>query len=292
MKKIFLLAILISLVFSCTTKHRKIRFGIISSSINHLPLSYAIDKNILNINNIKLIRFNTGWELSEALIHNQIDLAILPFTYIWTAKSKGYKIMTVSSFERETDALMTAKNITQLSQLNNKKVGVLRASSLEVLVIDLAKKTNLNFEIVAFRTPNEMIEALRQNQIQAISLYEPLVQKLSDEFHIIKWFSEFYPEHTCCNLASTEIFLTNNNIEDLIEKFHYTFEFIKTNNYDFLQYGVKKFNFSQEQMKNALQHTKYSLEMRDIDKEFELKMINIFLDLGYISNIPENIYYE
>jgi len=226
------------------------------------------------------------------LIHNQIDLAILPFTYIWTAKSKGYKIMTVSSFERETDALMTAKNITQLSQLNNKKVGVLRASSLEVLVIDLAKKTNLNFEIVAFRTPNEMIEALRQNQIQAISLYEPLVQKLSDEFHIIKWFSEFYPEHTCCNLASTEIFLTNNNIEDLIEKFHYTFEFIKTNNYDFLQYGVKKFNFSQEQMKNALQHTKYSLEMRDIDKEFELKMINIFLDLGYISNIPENIYYE
>ncbi len=292
MKKVSFILIMSLVLFACSQKAKTVKFGIISTSINHLPLSYAMDNNLISIDNLELVRFSSGWELSEALIHGKVDLGILPFTYIWTARSQGYKVQTISSFERETDALVTTKGITEIEQLNNQKIGVLRASSLEALVLDLAEKYALTFEIVAFRTPNEMIEALKQKQVDAIAIFVPLVQKISEDYHVVKWFSELYPEHTCCNLSGTEAFIENNDINDLLAQLKRVLTLIEDFPDDFVEYGKTMFGLTDSQIKKALEHTKYSLELTTKDKDFEESMMQKFKELNYLKIIPENVYYE
>lgn len=279
---------------SCVKNEKKIRFGIITGSINHLPLSYAIERGLIDLSDYEFFHFNSGWELSEALLHKRVDLAILPFTYTWTAQSQGYDVKTISSFERETDAIIAKKRIQAISDLNNKKIGVLRASTLEALVLDLMHRHSVNVEIIPFRTPNEMMEALRNDNIDAASLYVPLLQKFTEEYHIVHWFSETYPEHTCCNLAGAGEFLKTYNPDILLSKLSEVLEIVADNPDDYIEFAMNIYGLNRDDVIVALQNTKFCLILTENDIDFEREMISKFKELEYLKEIPasEDVFYK
>ncbi len=278
------------LLWSCSKSinEKQIRIGIIKPSIDHLPLSIAMEKQYLDVTQLKIVNFTSGWEVQEALTAGKIDLAIMPFTYAWTAVSKGYKLKTVSCLERETDGIVASPEFKKVTDLSNHKIGLLRASSLETLMQDTAKRNKFSYEAVYFRTPIEMIAALKAQKVDAIVCYVPLIQKMGVDYQVLHWFSETYPSHPCCDLVATDAILKtrptainkiqkglNLAIKDINEPSEATFKLIE-----------RLFGLDALQAVEALRHTRFDNSISQQDKQFEQFMMQSFLSNDYLQSIP------
>lgn len=278
------------LMLSCAKKTSKLKVGIIKPSIDHLPLTYALSENLISAEDTEVIMFSSGWEAQEAMVNGQIDMSIMPFTYVWTARSKGYPLKTVSFFERETDGILVPSEIQQLKDLNGKKIGVLRASTIDAFLYDLVNKDSLSIETVYFRTPNEMISALKNKDVSGIVTYVPIIQKLSDEFKVIHWFSERMPEHPCCNLVGTEKALDEKYLQvlALMRVLDQSIQTINSQDEKVIQLMMKTYLLSREQSLDALQHSVFKMNLSEKDKQFEEETMKTFLELKYIDQLPKS----
>lgn len=289
MLKLAILLVITCLVFSaCSTKTQDLRIGIISSSINHLPLSFAIDDGAIPKDKYQLIKFTSGWEVQEAMITGSIDVAIMPFTYVWNAASKGYPISTASFFERETDAVVAQPEYHALNDLRGKKIGMLRASTLDVLWRDYADKNGIEFEAVYFRSPNEAIAALDKKEIAAAVLYVPLVNKLEAKYNTLHWFSEDYPFHPCCDLAvnTNNIKHKNKQLSILMEDLQLAVSNMDKDKTKLERYIMTSYGLSADECREALQHTQFRMGLEAEGKEFERRMTDISLAIGYLDRVP------
>ena len=275
---------------ACSTRTQDLRIGIISSSINHLPLSYAIERGEIPTDKYRLIKFSSGWEVQEAMISGSIDVAIMPFTYVWNAASKGYPISTVSFFERETDAVIAQAEIKNVSQLNGKKIGLLRASTLDVLWQDYAASNKIDFQGIYFRSPNEAIAALDRKEIEAAVLYVPLVNKLLNKYSLIHWFSDEYPFHPCCDLATNTVNVNSNNKRKALDMLILDLQkAIVTMNNDpvkLLAFMASTYGMTAEECREALKHTRFRMDLDVSGMEFQRRMTEISKLSGYLERIP------
>ncbi|MDP2172336.1 MAG: ABC transporter substrate-binding protein, partial [Candidatus Cloacimonadaceae bacterium] len=289
-RRLICLLCLLSMVFALSCKGRKevLRIGIISPSVNHFPLSYAVHKGMIDTDAIEIIGFSAGWELQEAIIAGKIDSAIMPFTYAWNTAAKGYPIRIVSFFERETDAIVVADNIAKPEDLNGAKVGLIKASTLDVFFIEWAQRNNIKFEPVYFRTPNEMIAALQSGSVPAIVCYEPLIRKLVDKFQVLHWFGDDYPHHPCCDLVVNTDRLDKKRkavLVKLLAALQKPVEDVNLGDPEALAYMGKTYGLSHEQCVNTLSHTVFTIGLGWQGRDFERRMAEISLQQGYIDRM-------
>lgn len=296
--RLLMLVLLILIISACKSKkdNTALRIGIIKPSINHLPLSLALQKNYLHPDKYKLITFTSGWEVQEAISAGRIDLAIMPFTYAWTAVAKGRKIKIISCLERETDGIVTKTDFNDISDLQNRKIGLLRASTLEILMQDIAERNDIVYLPVYFRTPTEMIAALQTNDVDAIVSYVPLIQKMSSDYHVLHWFSETYPNHPCCDLVATE-YVTSARESDLnliLSALVHAAADIANPSEEIYALLSSLYGLDKQQAIEALQHTKFDVSLKESDIVFEQEMMNAFVNNSYISKLPplQDVYYK
>ena len=174
MKKIMWILLMFILLLGCTNRNEnKLIVGIIKPSLNHLPFDFGLATEFLDRENYTIKKFASGWETNEALVSGKIDVAILPFTYTWLAISNGEKVKIISFFERESDGIIAKPEIETLDQLEGKRIGVLRASTLDVFAELMSEDHKINMEFVYFRTPMDMAAALRSNEVDALPMNQP-----------------------------------------------------------------------------------------------------------------------
>lgn len=283
------------LLGACNKDRGNLRLGIIKPSINHLPLSYILEDGSYKLEGLQLVYFNSGWEVQEALIAGNIDAAIMPFTFVYTAATKGYPLRIVSFLERESDAVVCPSGIGDGRSLEREKVGLLKASSVDLLMRSWAKAESLNYESVYFRSPNELIAALQIGEVKAIVAYVPIIQKLGEDFHALHWFGEQFPYHPCCDLVvNTRSFnparkqmlkrvmlLVDEGIEALAKP-------------ELARYIEAKYGLSPEQTQSALLHTKFRTGLDQEGKDFERNLMHLAVEMGYLDRVPaaEDIYLE
>lgn len=295
---LLMLMIIFFLLSACSGKSSSapIRIGIIKPSIDHLPFTYGIRKNYIDPQEFRIVYFTSGWEVQEAITANKIDLAIMPFTYTWTAVSKGYKVKSVSCLERETDGILAATSYTGVGQLQGKKIGLLRASTLEILMQDTAKHNSISYEPVYFRTPTEMIAALQIKQVDAIVCYVPLIQKLKGDFHVLHWFSENYPGHPCCDLVATENTLNKNKkkIKQLLSGLRLAVSDIVNPSDEIYELMNELYNLDKEQAIDALKYTRFDVSLTEADMLFQRQMMLEFESNAYIKKLPamQDVFYK
>ncbi|MCK4653665.1 MAG: ABC transporter substrate-binding protein [Candidatus Cloacimonetes bacterium] len=297
MKKIFFIFIIVIILFGCSSKSEdKLIVGIIKPSLNHLPFDFGLEIGTLNRSDYIIKKFSSGWETNEALISGKIDVAIMPFTYVWTGVSKGKKVKIISFFERESDGIIAKKEIKTLEDLQGKKIGVLRASTLDIFAEICAEDHNIDFEMIYFRTPMDMASALRSGRIDALSFYVPPIFKFDEEFHIIHWYSEDYPFHTCCDIAATETAIQKKlpKIKKFLKGLEKSTD--EMNNSPQVAYEAARtfFDLYLRDAKKSLYHTKFVMEFTDVQKKFEQKVIKKMIEKGYIENEvnPDDVYFE
>ena len=286
MKKLVFFGLILVMVFStsCRAKHDKLIVGLIKPSINHLPISYALETGLLDHADYELVYFSSGWELQEAIVGKKVDIAVMPFTYAWNAASKGYPIRIVSFLERETDGIVAKRNLTSITDLQGKSIGLLKASSIDILMQDLAERTGFTFDPIYFRTPNESISALQAGSVDAIVLYVPLIQKMSNDYHVLHWFSEDYAAHPCCNLTVNTQMLTEAKTKltlQLIDTITKINEQIAARDESILRFATKTYGLSGDEVSDALSHTVFITGLDDSGRNFERQMIDIAVKSGY-----------
>jgi ABC-type nitrate/sulfonate/bicarbonate transport system substrate-binding protein len=288
-KAVSLILLLMILLSACSNKERdeKLRIGLIRPSINHLPLSFALSTEPKEAKQLTIHYFSSGWEVQEAMIGGKIDTAIMPFSYAFNAAVKGYPIKIASFLERETDAIVTARSCTELRELNGKKLGLLKASTLDLLTRQLADSLGIKYLPIYFRSPNELVAALQRSEVDAITIYEPLIGKLDTRFHALHYFGESYPLHPCCdivvnteqmNAAKQEIFaalllLIESGIQALYSP-------------QALAFVMKTYDLDEAQASSALAHTGFQTGLDQEGIAFELMMMESAMQLGYTERIP------
>lgn len=274
---------------SCTDKADVLRVGIIRTSINHLPLSYALHLNPEAGKHLQIHPLSSGWEVQEALISGKIDAAIMPFSYAWNAVAKGYPIKIASFLERETDAIVTRQSITDISQLQGARIGLLKASTLDILWKNLADSLNIEYTALFFHSPNEQIAALQTSEVDAIVVYVPLIQKLDKQFHVLQWFGELYPNHPCCDLVVNSDRL-NDRKKQLFSRMIATIDdtIPSLDTQSALQYVKAYYGLSTEQAQDALRHTGFKTGLDDAGRDFEQRMMESALKMAYLESLPKH----
>lgn len=273
---------------SCSSKADVLRIGIIRPSINHLPLTYALHLNPEAGRHLQIYPLSSGWEVQEALVSGKIDAAIMPFSYAWNAVAKGYPIKIASFLERETDAIVTEQSVQDISQLQGARIGLLKASTLDILWKNLADSLNMEYTALYFHSPNEQIAALQRSEVDAIVIYVPLIQKLDEQYHVLHWFAEFFPDHPCCDLVF------NSDQLNVIKKKHFsrmlaiideTIPSLDTQSA--LQYVKAYYRLSTEQAQDALRHTGFKTGLDDAGRDFEQRMMESALKMAYLESLPK-----
>ena len=288
MKK-YLIIIIISLLFLGCTKKEETRLivGIIQPSLNHLPLNFGFESSALEKEAYIIKKFSSGWETNEALVAEKIDVAILPFTYIWNDVSRGKKVKIISFLERESDGIITSIKLKEISELDGKKIGVLRASTLDLFAEIFKEEMNISFEMVYLRTPMDMASALRKGEVDALSFYVPPILKFDEkEFHIIHWYSELFPLHTCCNIAATEQALNKKSgqIKRFLQGMGQSVDEMNNNPRVSYEAAREFYDLYYHIAKQSMHHTKFVMGLDEKYKLFEKRIFEIMLQKGYADN--------
>ncbi len=277
--------LLLSVFLVACGKDDKPIIGIINPSMNHLPVDIALNRNMLD--EYKIHRFKSGWELNEALVNDKVDIAVMPFTYAVKNAINGKGTKIVSHFERESDGIVCRKDIKTISDLNGKKIGVLRASTLDVFCSMYANDNDIEYEPIYFRTPMDMVAALKNGSVDALSFYVPSIFKLEDKFHILDWYGNYYPKHPCCNIIAGNRILKENSdsVREFLEVINEVIDnrAVSVDLWNQTAKSVYKFDTDCDTVFN---HIFYITGLKDSDKEFELKAAAEMLNMGYI---PRNI---
>jgi ABC-type nitrate/sulfonate/bicarbonate transport system substrate-binding protein len=283
------------LLGSCSVKERGLRFGIISPSFDHLPLSYALQDGWQPRDGIEPVYFNSGWEVQESLISGKIDAAIMPFSYAYTAASRDYPIRIVSFLERESDAVVCGVEISSPEDLQGAKIGILKASSVDLLMRDWADRVRLSYRPVFFRSPNEMIAALKAKVVKAIVGYVPLIQKLGEGYHALHWFGENHPNHPCCDIVVNTDRMDQSRLSSLKELMDAIGKCVEAiDSPKVIEYACQKYDLDQDQARDAILRTKFRLGLDPEGKAFEAQLMRVAVDMGYLNRVPSNqeIYLE
>ena len=297
MKKIMWILLMFVLLLGCTNKsEEKLIVGIIKPSLNHLPFDFGLATEFLDRENYIIKKFASGWETNEALISGKIDVAIMPFTYTWLDISNEKKVKIISFFERESDGIIARPEIKTLDQLQGKRIGVLRASTLDIFAELLSEEHNIDMEFVYFRTPMDMAVALKVGEVDALSYYVPSIFKFTNDYNIVHWYGDDHPLHTCCNISATENAIASKS--GLIKEFlkgleAATAELNKSPDTAFK--AVEEFyKLYPPYSKQSLYNTKFIMGLDEKMKEFELRAFNKMIEKGYAENpvTPENVYFE
>lgn len=286
---------MIIFLFSCSSKkEEKLIVGLIKPSLNHLPFDFGLEIGTLDKQDYIIKYFSSGWETNEALVFEKIDVAIMPFTYIWTDISKGKKVKIISFFERESDGIICKKNIKNIKDLDGKKIGVLRASTLDVFAEMFAEDNNIKMELVYLRTPMDMAAALQVEEVDALSFYVPSIFKFDENFKIILWYSDDFPFHPCCDIAATEYALQTKL--PLIKKFMTGLRKSISEMEKSPEMAIKTactfFSLSHENSKKSLNHTKYLMNLDEEYQAFERKAIDKMIEKNYIETRVKNVYFK
>lgn len=290
--------LILSVIFfiSCSAKDDLLQVGLIAPSTNHLPLLAALEEDILSADEFRIHWFASGWEVNEALINGRIDLSIMPFTYAWQGISEGKDVRILSFLERESDGIIARKEIRNLHDLTGRKVGVLRASTLDVFFRLIMDMYDLHPEIIYFRTPTEMATALTSGHVDALSFYVPAIFQFSEDFHTLMWYSEIFPQHPCCDLVVFEKSLREKR--EQIKKFVAAMQescYILSGEPDKgAELIVKHFHYDRETAKETLLQQKFITGLDEEGIEFQQKVIGKMFEMGYIRRIVpvDEVYYD
>ena len=280
----------------CNVRDERLQVGIIAPSTNHLPLLIALKEGLLSEPDLQIHRFASGWEANEALINGRIDLAIVPFTYAWQARSERKGVKIISFLERESDGIIVRREITTLEELHGKRVGLLRASTLDIFFHLLVDELEIKPEIIYFRTPTEMAAALTSGSVDALSFYVPPIFQFDERFQPLLWYSDYFPEHPCCDVMVFEKSLGSkrSQVESFLLAMEKSSEILQNDPEKGIVITMEHFGYNRQVAEMTLQHQKFITGLDEAGLLFQQKVAKKMAEMGYLRGEvdPAEVFYD
>ncbi len=264
---------------------RPLRVGLIRPSLDYLPYVLAIELGGVDASAYAVTEFGSGWEANEALAAGKVDVAILPFTYVWADVAAGLPVRTVSFLERESDGIAARRPLSSLAELAGRRIGVLRASTLDVLAGAALAEAGLDAELVPLRGPTELAAALRGGDIDAVSLYVPPILGLGEEFPVVHWFGDADPGHPCCNVAAHADALRERpaQVAAFVTLLERGVAVLAQRPLEAAEIAAQRWQLAPETVAGALAHMHFRTGLDDAGRAFEARMAAAMLARGYLT---------
>ena len=283
----YLLSAICYLLVGCRSpsSSASLQVGIIAPSFDYLPLKVAEESGLLAGQRLKYERFSSGWELGEALVAGRIDVAIIPFTYVVSAVARGYPVRVAACLEHEDDGIIARPGISRLEELAGRKVGCLKASTIELLLRQALAKSGVKAELVYFASPMEMWAALERGEVSALSAYVPGIIKAEGVIgNIIHWYRTDSPMHPCCDIA-VHLNRTQHKlpaVRQLLSGIRQGIEAIARDTARAVAIAAQTFGLSDSVALLSLRQTPFRLSLTRTEMDFELATARQMKELGYI----------
>ncbi len=263
--------------------------GLIRPSLDYLPYQLATLDDDPDLAGVTVHYFSSGWEVGEALAAGRLDAAILPFTYAWTAASRGLPVRSVGFLERESDGIVAPRSVTSLEDLAGRRIGVLRASTLEVLAVLSLRDRGLEAELVPLRGPSEMVAALRAGDVDALSLYVPPILSVGDEYHVVHWFGDDFPGHPCCDLVVHERRVRNKTeaLRRLRGAVARAAVRLHADHDRAVSLAAARYSLPPHLAEAALARTRFELGREEQGRLFQRRAAEVMRELGYLDQVPD-----
>lgn len=280
-----LFAVVLTAVVGCSRPNRALEVGIIAPSFDYLPLRVAEADGRLKGLPLNLQRFSSGWELGEALVAGKLDVAIIPFTYVISARARGYDVAIAACLEHEDDGIIARRGIDRLEQLQGQRIGCLKASTIELLLRATLEPRGIKSELVYFSSPMEMWSALERGDVDALSYYVPGIIKAQGKLgNIIYWYSQDWPMHPCCDVAvhNGRIRTKQESVRHLLGALEAGVESISRDTARACSLAIATYGLSDSVARSSLRYTPFRLSLTSEEIAFELRIAALMQELGYI----------
>ncbi|WP_434930577.1 ABC transporter substrate-binding protein [Shewanella sp. HL-SH5] len=182
--------LLVALLFACqpdsTVTPQNSTVNVIKIAVSNTPLSaplfIAHKKGFFKQHglNVELIEHEGGVKCFEALITEQVDFATASETVAMFNSFYRSDFAILTSFvESDNDIKLislSAKKYQNLASIKNAKIGIIKGSASEFFfdsLLILHHQQDLPLERVYLK-PNELLAALENGEVDAISAWEPL----------------------------------------------------------------------------------------------------------------------
>ena len=197
--KIFLpLLLLMTLITSGCGSDQAVKPKQLTIAILSLPNDESIarawyDEKLGNELGVKVvtIQYDSSALASNAMSTGNVDIAILGSATAAIGISKGlpYEVFWIHNVEGDNECLI-AKNdadINSLEDLRGKRIGVPFGATTHYALLKAIQNVGISSDDVMLfdLQPNEIVDAWRQNQIDAAFVWQPTLEELSGDGHIL-----------------------------------------------------------------------------------------------------------
>jgi NitT/TauT family transport system substrate-binding protein len=280
-----------------------VRVGYLQSDIHQLPLWVAIEKGYYDQERIKMEVagiFKAGPELMTAFSAGALDIGYVGAAPATTAvANKTAKVTLLAQVNTEGSAIVVSKSrkVRTISALVGRTVAIPGYSTVQDFLLRKALRA-FNIEtgkvkIIVIKPP-EMISALRTEQIDAFTAWEPYPAKAvsSDVGVFLATSGDIWKDHPCCVLAADSGFLDlhRDQAAGMVRAHVKAIEFIRQNRQEASAIAIKYTGMDELTIRLAMKNVNYThvLSVDGIREYVEfltrLKYVNItnvdkFMDL-------------
>lgn len=180
----------------------------VRTATDHVPFYLADKLGLYSAEGIsvgvKVLPSNT--EIVEGMKRKELMLGAFPISTAIAAIANGVPIKIIAMTGRGGDGILVRKEDYQghMHWLKGKKIGTIRASILDVMLLYALEKEGLDplkdVERVYFMTLGDMIPALKTKQIDASVNTEPFLTEAEHNGwgRVLEYFTKYWPDHPCC----------------------------------------------------------------------------------------------
>jgi NitT/TauT family transport system substrate-binding protein len=291
---LFIISLLVAADACSPTKQEnlKIRLGYLQSDLHHLPAFVAVEKKYfkdagLNVEVAGV--FRAGPELMSAFAAQELDIGYVGLAPAITAVANGTAaVRYIAQVNREGSAIVVAKGATynNLADLRGKVVTIPGHATMQDFLLRKAFKNERvpfsDIKLLVLKPP-EMIPALDKGDMDAFIAWEPYPAKAvtSNTGKVLINSHSMWKDHPCCAVVAGDDFIkTYPEIIKKIQEVHTkACEFIKNNQDEAIDIGVKYTGMDKQTIKKALENILYNGELQ---KQSVAEFVDYLKELRYI----------
>ena len=238
-----------------------------------------------NLNLTTFESYATGPALAAAIARGDIQVAWLCIGPAILAYSRGIKIKLVAmTHEYGYSILVNKSYIHSIYDLNGKKIAAVREGSMvDLLLHKIIKTYSLKNVTILRMKPMDQINALKEHQVDAISVPEHYVALAkSMGFHILIKSQDIWPHMPGSALFVKQDLIRSNReaVFRLVNLTVFSTNWLKTHTSQAAQILADKLETTKDIILDSMSRLKYE---NDINETAIQEIIDFMVELGYIS---------
>jgi len=225
----------------------------------------------LNYPEIKLKIYKSAFALTKDLAEGYLDVGCSPLItqVIFALVYRNIKIRAGCGFRGGGIVLRVQ---------NPKIFGSSELSTMEFSLRSYIEKKNIEAQIRYFSSPDKMIKALKNGDVEAIAIWEPFLTELSRNYSVMR-FEELFGRYPCCTLAYNVQVEGSKELKEFIDAYRNAAEHLEERKKEAISLQSKFLRFKRERIEKAFNGFDYDWKL-DMDvaskylEDFGIKLTN------------------